>query len=259
MSIEQQESHPANSDIFSQKPRKNVCPYCNISCTKPSVLDKHIRTHTNERPFPCTPCKIAFKTQSNLYKHCRSRTHSLKVESNIDSSSADIVAELGESFREELVSNSSERISSSSQGIILNNSPHHPVAGHPQNLSGSQQTSGQNLAIFHHSAQQQQQQNQRLLPPTIQEQNQRILPPSVQDRLVQEQNHRRENLSVPLVQIEKPEQLHQSKSMIIIRIGNAEFCFLNDGNLQQKRFQFSLNINNVTVEILHVLLSKTIP
>ena len=215
MSIEQ-ESHPANSDIFSQKPRKNVCPYCNISCTKPSVLDKHIRTHTNERPFPCTPCKIAFKTQSNLYKHCRSRTHSLKVESNIDSSSADIVAELGESFREELVS-TTERISS--QGIIQNNSPHQPGAGHPQNLSAPQ-PSGQNLAIFHHSAQQQQQQqNQRLLPPTIQEQNQRILPPSVQDRLVQEQNnHRRENLSVPLVQIEKPEQLHQSKSMIISKI-----------------------------------------
>ena len=211
MSIEQ-ESHPANSDIFSQKPRKNVCPYCNISCTKPSVLDKHIRTHTNERPFPCTPCKIAFKTQSNLYKHCRSRTHSLKVESNIDSSSADIVAELGESFREELVS-TSERISSS-QGIIQNNSPHQTGPGHPQNLSAPPQPTGQNLAIFHHSAQQQQQQNQRLLPPTIQEQNQRILPPSVQDRLVQEQNHRRENLSVPLVQIEKPEQLHQSKSMI---------------------------------------------
>ena len=210
MSID--DSHLANSDIFSQKPRKNVCPYCNISCTKPSVLDKHIRTHTNERPFPCTPCKIAFKTQSNLYKHCRSRTHSLKVESNIDSSSADIVAELGESFREELVS-TTERISSS-QGIIQNNSPHQTGPGHPQNLSAPPQPTGQNLAIFHHSAQQQQQQNQRLLPPTIQEQNQRILPPSVQDRLVQEQNHRRENLSVPLVQIEKPEQLHQSKSII---------------------------------------------
>jgi hypothetical protein len=147
-----------------------------------------------------------------LYKHCRSRTHSLKVESNIDSSSADIVAELGESFREELVS-TTERISSS-QGIIQNNSPHQTGPGHPQNLSAPPQPTGQNLAIFHHSAQQQQQQNQRLLPPTIQEQNQRILPPSVQDRLVQEQNHRRENLSVPLVQIEKPEQLHQSKSII---------------------------------------------
>ena len=26
-----------------QPKKKHVCPYCNISCTKPSVLDKHIR------------------------------------------------------------------------------------------------------------------------------------------------------------------------------------------------------------------------
>ena len=98
------------------KPRKNVCPYCNISCPKPSVLDKHIRTHTNERPYPCAPCAIAFKTQSNLYKHCRSRTHALKVEKGIDSSRAEIVAELGDSFTEEI-----------SEGLVVQqaNSHHH--------------------------------------------------------------------------------------------------------------------------------------
>ncbi len=101
-------SGPINNNVNDpEKARKNVCPYCNVSCSKPSVLDKHIRTHTNERPYPCIPCKIAFKTQSNLYKHCRSRTHALKVEQGIDSSSVEMVAELGESFREEL---ESERI-----------------------------------------------------------------------------------------------------------------------------------------------------
>ena len=98
---------PTTSALLPSKPRKNVCPYCNISCTKPSVLDKHIRTHTNERPYPCHPCAIAFKTQSNLYKHCRSRTHALKVEKGIDSSSTEIVAELGDSFTEELGSTGS--------------------------------------------------------------------------------------------------------------------------------------------------------
>ncbi|XP_068085537.1 transcription factor HIVEP3 [Anabrus simplex] len=57
-----------------------VCPYCKLACAKPSVLQKHIRAHTNERPYPCHPCGFAFKTKSNLYKHCRSRAHALKVE-----------------------------------------------------------------------------------------------------------------------------------------------------------------------------------
>lgn len=57
-----------------------VCPYCKLACAKPSVLQKHIRAHTNERPYPCRPCGFAFKTRSNLYKHCRSRAHSLKME-----------------------------------------------------------------------------------------------------------------------------------------------------------------------------------
>lgn len=54
---------------------KYVCPYCNLPCAKPSVLQKHIRAHTNERPFPCVSCGFSFKTKSNLYKHCRSRSH----------------------------------------------------------------------------------------------------------------------------------------------------------------------------------------
>ncbi|XP_050681246.1 uncharacterized protein LOC126976737 [Leptidea sinapis] len=57
-----------------------ICPYCKLSCAKPSVLQKHIRAHTNERPFPCVPCGFAFKTKSNLYKHRRSRTHALRLQ-----------------------------------------------------------------------------------------------------------------------------------------------------------------------------------
>lgn len=55
----------------SQTPGRYICPYCQLNCAKPSVLQKHIRAHTNERPFPCTLCGFAFKTKSNLYKHCR--------------------------------------------------------------------------------------------------------------------------------------------------------------------------------------------
>lgn len=56
---------------LNQTPGRYICPYCQLNCAKPSVLQKHIRAHTNERPFPCTPCGFAFKTKSNLYKHCR--------------------------------------------------------------------------------------------------------------------------------------------------------------------------------------------
>ncbi|XP_055452234.1 zinc finger protein 831 [Psammomys obesus] len=54
---------------------KYLCSHCGRDCLKPSVLEKHIRSHTGERPFPCSTCGIAFKTQSNLYKHRRTQTH----------------------------------------------------------------------------------------------------------------------------------------------------------------------------------------
>ncbi|XP_068769191.1 zinc finger protein 831 [Struthio camelus] len=69
----------ANSSIGNAGKSKNagkyICKHCGRDCLKPSVLEKHIRSHTGERPFPCTTCGIAFKTQSNLYKHRRTQTH----------------------------------------------------------------------------------------------------------------------------------------------------------------------------------------
>lgn len=62
-----------------QKPGKYVCDYCGRACAKPSVLKKHIRSHTGERPYPCIPCGFSFKTKSNLYKHRKSHAHSVKA------------------------------------------------------------------------------------------------------------------------------------------------------------------------------------
>lgn len=78
---------------------KYVCTYCNLACSKPSVLQKHIRAHTNERPYPCVSCGFSFKTRSNLYKHCRSRTHANRVMGNkhnqnsVESTDADSASE----------------------------------------------------------------------------------------------------------------------------------------------------------------------
>ncbi|XP_050488708.1 transcription factor HIVEP3 isoform X2 [Bombus huntii] len=73
-------AEPADGEPTESRKNGYVCPYCRLSCAKPSVLQKHIRAHTNERPYPCVPCGFAFKTKSNLYKHCRSRAHALKME-----------------------------------------------------------------------------------------------------------------------------------------------------------------------------------
>ncbi|KAM6455184.1 zinc finger protein 40 isoform 1-T8 [Liasis olivaceus] len=65
-----------------QKPKKMgkyVCEYCNRACAKPSVLLKHIRSHTGERPYPCETCGFSFKTKSNLYKHKKSHAHAIKL------------------------------------------------------------------------------------------------------------------------------------------------------------------------------------
>lgn len=70
---------PKRGEKKPQKPGKYVCSYCGRPCAKPSVLQKHIRSHTGERPYPCDPCGFSFKTKSNLYKHRKSHAHRIKA------------------------------------------------------------------------------------------------------------------------------------------------------------------------------------
>ena len=60
-----------------QKPGKYICQYCSRPCAKPSVLQKHIRSHTGERPYPCGPCGFSFKigrstrlNSSHKHRYC---------------------------------------------------------------------------------------------------------------------------------------------------------------------------------------------
>lgn len=77
-SIEQSED-AHKKEHKPKKPGKYICPYCSRACAKPSVLKKHIRSHTGERPYPCIPCGFSFKTKSNLYKHRKSHAHAIKA------------------------------------------------------------------------------------------------------------------------------------------------------------------------------------
>lgn len=68
------------------KPGKHICKYCGRACAKPSVLEKHIRMHTDERPYPCDICALRFRTKSNLYKHRKSYTHTSKLKERVSRS-----------------------------------------------------------------------------------------------------------------------------------------------------------------------------
>nr|XP_021139068.1 zinc finger protein 831 isoform X2 [Columba livia] len=96
----------------SKKAGKYICKHCGRDCLKPSVLEKHIRSHTGERPFPCTTCGIAFKTQSNLYKHRRTQTHVNNTRLPSDSDSGGIL-EQNEKSTESITSHQGSKLLSS--------------------------------------------------------------------------------------------------------------------------------------------------
>ncbi|CAJ0582997.1 unnamed protein product, partial [Mesorhabditis spiculigera] len=56
-----------------------ICDRCGIRCKKPSMLKKHIRSHSDVRPYQCNQCNFSFKTKGNLTKHLASKSHRKKV------------------------------------------------------------------------------------------------------------------------------------------------------------------------------------
>ena len=53
------------------------CTVCGKVYPKPSALERHIRSHTGERPFQCEACLKWFKRKENLRLHLRKACKSI--------------------------------------------------------------------------------------------------------------------------------------------------------------------------------------
>lgn len=64
-----------NIDIKSQPGQLFMCPICSMTFTQASVLTRHYRAHSNERPHECKDCHKAFRRKCHLKRHWQ-RIHS---------------------------------------------------------------------------------------------------------------------------------------------------------------------------------------
>ena len=80
-------SQSSRSDDTKVSPKssskKHFCTLCPKSFVRPAELSRHVRTHTNERPFACPVCKEKFKRndhlKSHLSKHTQKKEHKCQV------------------------------------------------------------------------------------------------------------------------------------------------------------------------------------
>ncbi|XP_066970937.1 longitudinals lacking protein, isoforms H/M/V-like isoform X28 [Macrobrachium rosenbergii] len=55
-------------------PKVHQCPYCSYSSPLVTNLNRHIRTHTGEKPFSCPHCPYSSTQKENLKSHIRIHT-----------------------------------------------------------------------------------------------------------------------------------------------------------------------------------------
>ena len=64
---------PDQNSVKSRRNNKKMlpCSYCGKCFDRPSLLNRHLRTHTGERPHVCDVCEKGFSTSSSLNTHRR--------------------------------------------------------------------------------------------------------------------------------------------------------------------------------------------
>jgi len=57
--------------VWFDSQEQPTCSFCGKTSGTLKDLQKHMLTHTNERPYPCRHCPKTFKDPSNRVKHER--------------------------------------------------------------------------------------------------------------------------------------------------------------------------------------------
>jgi len=69
MGQEQSGDEAKKSSAYSAAPHKIDCPFCPRQFPWTSSLNRHILTHTGQKPYKCQDCQLWFTTKSNRDRH----------------------------------------------------------------------------------------------------------------------------------------------------------------------------------------------
>ena len=66
-----------------KRTQQHECDVCEKVFRSPSDLARHMRTHTNEKPYECDVCEKRFSHSGNLKKHMRIHTNEKPYECDV--------------------------------------------------------------------------------------------------------------------------------------------------------------------------------
>merc|ERR1719412_1753741 len=94
------DSDDKKKSAYSAAPHKMSCPVCFRKFPWSSSLNRHILTHTGQKPFKCTECPLWFTTKSNCDRHIQ-RKHGKDTGSSADPMDHDSFEEAGSPHQED--------------------------------------------------------------------------------------------------------------------------------------------------------------